>query len=304
MIFGISNLSLNAISNPWNFAGRTFPILGKIVPTVALLAVFAIPSFPAFAQDGDVAAGVAAKKIEQAGFDQKLNAQIPTDLLFADESGRPVKLSQFFGGGKPVILTLNYYGCPMLCTYILNGVVESLKELPFKVGKEFEIVTVSFDPRDTPQLAAKKKETYLKSLGQPGAETGWHFLTGKKEQIDALCKAVGFSYIFDEKTGEFGHASGIMVATPAGRLSHYFYGVQFENKDLRLALVDASQNRIGSPVDKLLLWCYHYDAVSGKYSVAIMKLVRAGGAATVLSLASFMFVSFRRDVRLRKVLAV
>lgn len=250
-----------------------------------------------FAQNQDTAADMAAKKLQRAGFEQKLGTQLPLDLTFTDESGASVPLSKYFVEGRPVILTLNYYNCPMLCTLILNGLVDALKDIPFVIGKDIEIVTVSFNEKDTPELAAQKKGNYLKTLARPGAEKGWHFLTGKKEQIDQLCSTVGFSYVYDEKSGEFGHASGIMVATPAGKLSHYFYGLQYLAKDVRLALVESSQNKIGSPVDKLLLFCFHYDPVAGKYTAGIMTMIRLGCSAAILALLAYLAFAFRREFR-------
>ena len=250
-----------------------------------------------FAQNQDTGADIAAKKLQRAGFEQKLGAQIPLDLAFTDETGAQVNLSKYFVEGRPVILTLNYYGCPMLCTLILNGLVDTLKEVPFVVGKDIEIVTVSFNDKDTAELAAQKKANYLKSLARPGAEKGWHFLTGKKDQIDRLCETVGFSYVYDEKSGEFGHASGIMVATPTGKLSHYFYGLQYLAKDVRLALVEASQNKIGSPVDKLLLFCFHYDPVAGKYTAGIMTMIRLGCTTAVFGLFAYLAFALRREFR-------
>lgn len=263
--------------------------------TGALLAGFACLALgvAAQAQGPDVA----AKKLQRAGFDQNLGAQIPLDLTFLDESGRPVKLAEYFNGERPVILTLNYYACPMLCTLILNGVVDCAKALPFEPGRDYDLVTVSFDPRDTPELAAAKKANYVKSLGREGAEKGWHFLCGKKPEIDALCKATGFSYVFDEKTGEFGHASGIMVATPQGRLSHYFYGMEYLAKDVKLGLIDASKGKIGSPVEKLLLWCLHYDPTSGKYTASIMRMIQLACGLMVAAVAAFLFVQLRREFR-------
>ena len=268
-------------------------MIGKICAAALGMAV----ASPVFAVDMNVAATAAQEKLKGAGFDQKLGAQIPLDLTFTDDTGAEVRLGKYFSDGKPVILTLNYYGCPMLCTYILNGVVDALKDVKFELGKDIEVVTVSFDPRDTTAIASKKKANYVASLGQKGAEKGWHFLTGKKDQIDQLCSAVGFSYVFDEKSGEFGHASGIMVATPQGKLSHYFYGMMYESKDVRLALVEASKNKIGNPVDKFLLFCFHYDPVSGKYSAAIMNIVRAGCVVAMSLVFGFLIFALRREFR-------
>jgi protein SCO1/2 len=232
--------------------------------------------------------------LNRAGFDQKLNAQLPLDVEFRNEAGATVKLGDYFGQ-KPVLLNLAYFNCPMLCTLVINGVVESARSLAFTPGQEYEIVTISFDAREGHELAAAKKANYLKDLQRPGAEQGWHFLTGDEASIKAVTDAVGFRFAWDEKSKEFAHASGIMVATPSGRLSHYLYGVVYPPRDLRLALVEASAGRIGSPVDQLMLFCFHYDPVAGKFSAAVMRLVQAGCIVTVLAMGSFMFLMFRRE---------
>ena len=232
--------------------------------------------------------------LNRAGFDQKLNAQLPLDVEFRNEAGATVKLGDYFGQ-KPVLLNLAYFNCPMLCTLVINGVMESARSLAFTPGQEYEIVTISFDAREGHELAAAKKANYLKDLQRPGAEQGWHFLTGDEASIKAVTDAVGFRFAWDEKSKEFAHASGIMVATPSGRLSHYLYGVVYPPRDLRLALVEASAGRIGSPVDQLMLFCFHYDPVAGKFSAAVMRLVQAGCVATVLAMGSFMFLMFRRE---------
>lgn len=276
--------ALHQISNAWKNALRAFPIIGTFA------GVLLLSTGNANGQGADAAAA----KLRSAGFEQKLGTQLPLDAQFVDESGRPVKLGDFFRD-KPVVLTLNYFACPMLCTLVLNGYVDGAKDLPFKMGREYETVTISFDPRDNPEIASGKKANYVKALGQPSATNGWHFLTGTKEQIDRVCEAAGFSYVFDEKSGQYGHASGIMVATPAGKLSHYLYGIEFKGNNLRLALVESSQNRIGSPVDKLLLWCLHYDPVAGKYTAAVMSIIRGLCILTVLALAAFLFFALRQE---------
>jgi protein SCO1 len=228
--------------------------------------------------------------------EQKLNAQVPADLVFRDESGRSIQLGEYFGS-KPIILALVYYECPMLCTQVLNGLVGSLKALSFDAGAQFLVLTVSFDPRETPELAAAKKESYMGRYSRPGAAGGWHFLTGPESSIEALTQAVGFRYRYDVEKGQFAHASGIMVLTPQGKISRYFYGIEYSPRDLRLGLVEASNNRIGSPVDQLLLFCYHYDPATGKYGAVVMNFVRLGGAATVLTLGSILILFLRRDAR-------
>jgi protein SCO1 len=232
--------------------------------------------------------------LQDVGLDQKLNAQVPLDLKFRDEEGRPVTLGQYFGK-RPVILTLNYYECPMLCTEVLNGLVSALGVMNFSVGKEFDVVTVSFDPRDTPALAKQKKTAYLGRYKRGGADAGWHFLTGSPHEIAVLTRAVGFRYAYNEKAGQFAHASGVMVATPEGRLSHYFYGIEYGPRDLRLALVEASNHKIGNAVDQVLLACFHYDLSSGRYSLTVMTIVRAAGLATVALIAGAIIVMRRRE---------
>jgi protein SCO1/2 len=238
--------------------------------------------------------------LKGVGIDQKLNSPVPLDAVFRDEAGRSVPLSSFFHTGKPVILALAYYRCPMLCTQVLNGLESGLKAVSFNPGRDFEVVTVSFDPQDTPQLAAEKRQTYLRRYGRPGTANGWHFLTGDEKNIKTLTEAVGFHYRFDAATGQFAHASGIMIATPDGHLSRYFYGVDYAPRDIRLGLVEASQNRIGNPVDRMLLFCYHYDPATGKYGAVAMNMVRFAGAAFALIGGAFILVAFRRDSRKSK----
>jgi protein SCO1/2 len=226
--------------------------------------------------------------LQGVGFDQRLNQQVPLDLTFNDETGRPVKLQEFFGK-KPVILVLAYYQCPRLCTLVLNGLVQGLLEINLDAGKDFNVVIVSFDPREKWQLAASKKDSYLRRYGRPGAEAGWHFLTGDAEPICELTDAVGFRYRFDSDQNQFIHASGIMIVTPSGKLSRYFYDVNFPGRDLKLGLVEASNNTIGSPVDQVLLFCFHYDATLGKYTASIMNMIRIGGVVTMIAVAGFVY---------------
>lgn len=241
--------------------------------------------------------------LEHAGFEQKLGAALPLDLEFRDEAGATVKLGDFVGK-RPVILVLAYYRCPMLCTLVLNGVGLTAHGLPFVLGKDYDIVTVSFDPTDTFDVAAKKKATYLKEYELTAGGPGWHFLVGDEAAIRTLTGTVGFKYGYDEVSREYAHASGIMVVTAEGKLSHYFYGVDYAVKDVRLALVEASKNKIGSPVDQLMLFCYHYDPATGKYGAAVMNILRLGGALTVLALVTFFVVMMRRESRLRSMPAV
>lgn len=235
--------------------------------------------------------------LQGVGIDQKLDSQVPLNLEFKDETGRTLPLSTYFASGKPVVLALVYYRCPMLCTQVLNGVESGLKAVSFNPGRDFEVVAVSFDPQDTTELAAAKKETYLKRYRRPDTANGWHFLTGDPANIAALTQAVGFRYKFDAATGQFAHASGIMILTPEGRLSRYFYGVEYAPRDLRLGLVEASLNKIGSPVDQLLLFCYHYDAATGKYGAVAINMVRGTGALFALVGGAFLLILFRRDIR-------
>jgi protein SCO1 len=232
--------------------------------------------------------------LREVGIDQKLDDQIPLDLSFSDEMGREVKLSQYFGQ-HPVILVFAYYECPMLCTLVLNGVLRALRVLQFTAGKDFEVVIVSFNPKETPELAKAKKDSYLENYNRPLGINGWHFLTGKEPSIKALTNAAGFHYKYDAERDQYIHASGIMVLTPQGKLARYFYGVEYSARDLRLAIVESSAGKIGSPVDQVLLYCYHYDPLTGKYGVAAMNLIRLLAIATVVALATFMIISFRRD---------
>ena len=234
--------------------------------------------------------------LRDIGIDQRLGQELPLDALFADELGRPVRLGQYFGR-RPVILVLAYYNCPMLCTQVFNGLVSSLRVLNFDAGKEFDVVAVSFDPRDRPPDAAAKKKAYLDEYRRPGAALGWHFLTGGAGSIERVTRAAGFHYKYDESTGQFAHSTAIYVATPEGKLSRYFYGIEYAPRDLRLGLVEASHNRIGSAVDQILLYCYHYDPKLARYSAAIMSMVRFGGVAAVLILSTFLAVMWRSDVR-------
>ena len=235
------------------------------------------------------------KVFEEVGIDQKLNDDVPLDVSFTDENGKPVKLGDYFHQSKPVILSLVYYQCPMLCTQILNGMAMSLKNLKFSAGREFTVLSISIDPTEKPPLAKEKQETYVEEYGRPGAENGWHFLTGDQASIKRLAEAVGFHYVYDPDTKVYAHASGIMVATPNGKLARYFYGVEYEPRDLRFALMEASQENIGSPVDKLLLLCYHYDPMTGKYGPVIQNVFRIAGALTILVVGGLIFVLLRKE---------
>jgi protein SCO1/2 len=231
------------------------------------------------------------------GFEPTLNGQIPLDLAFRDEAGRDVRLGDYFGQQKPVLLALVYYGCPMLCNQVEQGVVGSLKMLSFNAGRDFDVVFVSFDPRESPDMAAQKKAAALSHYGRRETAAGWHFLTGSEESITAITKAANFRYSFDAKSGIFAHASGIMLLTPGGRISRYFYGVEYPSRDVRLGLVDASAGKIGNPIDHLLLYCFQYDPSTARYSATILRIVRLGGIATILAFGAAFLIFRRRDVR-------
>jgi protein SCO1/2 len=234
--------------------------------------------------------------LRNVSIEQRLNQPLPLDLRFRDEAGRAVALGDYFGK-RPVVLVLAYYDCPMLCTQVLNGLVAAMRILSFDAGREYEVVTVSFDPRDDPADARAKKEPYVARYGRAGASAGWHFLTGEPAAIAGLAEAVGFRYAWDEKLEQFAHASAIYVATREGRLSRYFYGIEYAPRDLRLALVEASRGKIGTPVDQLLLYCYHYDPAAGRYGAVVMNMVRVAGVAFVLLLSGFLFLMWRREKR-------
>lgn len=236
-------------------------------------------------------ANVRPPYLENVGIEQRLDAQVPPALTFADDTGRTVKLGDYFGK-KPLILNLVYYNCTMLCGEALAGLSGALKAVKFDVGKEFEIVTVSFNPKETPEIAAAKKKDYVARYGRPGAASGWHFLTGPPESINALTKAVGFQYQYDAKKNQYAHATAIMVLTPQGRISRYFYGVEFPPKDLRMGLVEASQGKIGNAVDQVLLYCYHYDPATGKYGAVVNNILRLGAGMTIVLLGGLLLVLF------------
>ena len=229
-------------------------------------------------------------------FAQRLNQQMPLDTMLTDESGRAVKLGDYFGR-KPVVMAFVYYQCPMLCPLTLNGISSALKALPYVPGKEFEIVIVSFDPRDTPESANAKKRAHLAHWNKADTANGWHFLTGDAASISRVTSAAGFSYKWDESTGQFAHVSGLLMLTPDGRLARYFYGVEYSPKELRLALTETGNGRIGSAVEELLLYCFHYDPTTGQYGLAVMRLVRLGGLLTVAAVLGFVIVMRRREGR-------
>jgi len=230
--------------------------------------------------------------LQGIGIDQRLNEQVPLDLHFRDEFGKTVRLGDYFGK-RPVILSLVYFGCPMLCTMAENGLLHSLQEVKFTVGHEFDVLTVSFDPHDTVELAAAKKAVYVGLYGRKGAETGWHFLTGDEAEIQQLTRAVGFRYRYDPQAKQFVHATGIMLLTPQGRIARYFYGIYYPSRDLRLGLVEASANKIGSPVDEVLLFCCRYDPATGKYGMLISRVIQISGLMTILVLGGLILTLTR-----------
>ena len=277
---------------------RQWRIAGGSVAVLALLlgALGAAPAARAQANPLPVMQNPAGDPavLKQIGLDQKLNAQVPLDLTFRDEKGNPVVLRQFFGK-RPVILTLVYYQCPMLCTLVLNGVLNSAKRISLEMGKDYEVVTVSIDPTEKPILAEAKHTMYSGLYGRPGAVAGWHFLTGEEADIEKLAASVGFRYAYDKASEQFAHPSGIMVLTPEGRVSRYFYGIEYSPRDVRLALVEASGEKIGTPVDEILLACFHYDPTTGKYGLVISRVIRLAGIATVLAIGGVVLVLRRKE---------
>jgi protein SCO1 len=268
----------------------------QVSRTIVILFVAGILAYGQKLKDRELAtaASILPPGLRNVSLEQRLNQQVPLNLSFRDDNGSQTPLSSYFGS-KPVILALVYYRCPMLCTQILNGLVVSLRGMSLVSGRDFEVVAVSIDPTETPDLAARKKAEYLRRYAK--SSTGWHFLTGAEPQIRQLAEAVGFRYAYDPRTKQYAHASAIMVLTPGGRLSRYFYGIEYAPRDLRLGLVEASENKIGSPADQLLLYCYHYDPSTGKYSAIVMNIVRLAGALTLLIFGSLLALMWRRDLR-------
>jgi protein SCO1/2 len=244
------------------------------------------------------AAGNMPSVLENVGFQPQLNARLPLDLAFRDEAGGDVQLREYFTA-KPVLLALVYYGCPMLCNQTEQGVVGALRMLSFNPGRDYQVVFVSFDPRESPDMAAQKKESAMTHFRRPETASGWHFLTGRKESIDALTKGANFRYSFDQKSNLFAHASGILLLTPDGRISRYFYGVEYPARDIRLGLVDASAGKIGTPIDRALLFCYQYDPTSARYSASILRIIRFGGVLTMLAVVAGILIFRRRDIAAR-----
>jgi len=252
------------------------------------------PSAAGFKREAGVPSSQLPQALREIGFDQNLDQPVPLDTAFRDETGATVRLGDYFGT-RPVVLVFAYYDCPMLCTLVINGLASALDLLSLEPGKDFEIVTVSFNPGDTPAMAAAKKAGYIQRYKRAGAARGWHFLTGDQPSIDRLTKAAGFRYAWDAATKQFAHPSGVVVLTPEGRLARYLFGIEYGPRDLRFALVEASAGHVGSPVDTLLLYCYHYDPMNGRYGLVIMQVTRLAGAATVLAIGSFIVVMLRRE---------
>ena len=236
------------------------------------------------------------KPLTEVGFDQRLGAKVPLDLTFFDEQNKPVALGELFGE-RPVILSLVYYTCPMLCTMILNGVTSTLKTLDFNPGEDYDVVVVSFDSSDRSEDARKTRQVHLERFDRPGTESGWHFLTGDAESIERLTSAVGFRFVEIEDSRDFAHAAGIVILTPEGQVARYYYGVEYPPRDVRFGLIEAGDNQIGSVVDQVLLYCFHYDPVTGTYSAVAMNIVRLGAAVTVLVLAAFLILQWQRERR-------
>jgi protein SCO1/2 len=278
---------------------------GLLAALGIFLFLFLFPSalFPVLAQTGPgnpgqekatISSQTVPEQLKDVTFEQRLGSTLPLDTRFKDENGRDVALGDYFGK-RPVVLAFVYYSCPMLCTQVLNGVSSAVKVVPFEVGKDFDVVYVSFDPRDTPKAAAEKKQAQLADYKQTATADGWHYLTGDEAAIRRVTDAAGFSYRWDEASGQFAHVSGVLAVTPDGRLSRYFYGVEYSPKELRMALVESSEGKVGSLVDSLLLYCYHYNPATGRYGVVAMNLVRLGGAVTVVLLGAGIWIMRRRE---------
>jgi protein SCO1 len=271
------------------------PLVTALLLTGAV-SVWAQPNAPGLREAPGPPASQTPPALQQVRFDQRLDATLPLDATFRDETGRQVQLGEYFGK-KPVVLAFVYYECPMLCTQILNGLVRGLKVLDQTAGREFDVVAISFDARETPVMAAAKKAVYLDTYQRPGAESGWHFLTGDEANIRRVTAAAGFQFSWDEATQQFAHASGVMVVTPDGRLARYLFGIEYPPRDLKFALMESSAGRIGSVVDQVLLYCFHYEPTTGSYSLVAMNAVRLGGAVTVAVLLGFVGLSLRRERR-------
>ncbi len=292
-------------SKPYRYAAIAAGIIAVAVMVAAPGGAYGqeAESGPAVMKDIGTGPGLDASAtpeiLRHVGIEQRIGVSLPLDLEFNDETGTPVSLGSYFGD-KPVILTLVYYDCPMLCTEVLNGLNRSLAPLNYSIGEEFKVVTVSFDPLESPTLASQKKAVYTQRYGRPGTGEGWHFLTGEAPAIDALTETVGFNYVYDETEGQFVHGSAIMIISPKGTVSHYFFGIEYPSEDIRLALIESSEEKLGNVFDQIMLYCFNYDPEQGRYGVAIMNAMRLAGLATLLAMGSFMVVMFKRDRRRRR----
>ena len=287
-----------------SFVSLPFVSFVSFVPFVSFVSCVLI-SAPVFAQmagspatgykrEAGLPASALPAALREIGFDQNLDRQVPFDIPFTDEQGHPVRLGDYFGT-RPVVLAFVYYSCPLLCTQVLNALASALDVLSLQPGVDFEVVTISFDPRETPALAAAKKDLSLRRYQRPGAADAWHFLTGEQPAIARATQAAGFRFVWDAGLKQFAHPTGIIVLTPGGRVARYLFGIEYGPRDLRLAIVDASAGKVGSPVDSFLLYCYHYDPMTGRYGLVIMRTIRLAGAATVLALAMFVGLMLRRE---------
>jgi protein SCO1/2 len=252
------------------------------------------PSAAGYKKEPGMVSSALPAALRSIGFDQNIDQHVPLDTTFRDEAGKTVRLGDYFGK-RPVVMVFAYYDCPMLCTQVINGLSSALGVLSLNPGEDFEIVTVSFNPHDTPATATAKKAIYLERYKRPGASDGWHFLTGDQPEIDRLTSAAGFRYAWDADTRQYAHPSGVIVLTPDGRLARYLFGIEYGPRDLRLGIVEASEGQVGTPVDALLLYCYHYDPMTGRYGLIIMRAMRLAGGATVLAIGAFILIMLRRE---------
>ena len=265
-----------------------------------LIAVIVATTRSGYAQPRPAESGLPAATrpaaLREVGFDQRLDEMLPLDTMFVDETGHPVRIGDYFGK-RPVVLAFVYYGCPMLCLQSLSSLASTLGVMSERPGEDFEVVSVSIDPRETPAMALQKKKHYVDRSGKPSIASGWHYLTGTESEIRRLTQAAGFRYVWDEPTQQYAHPAGIVVATPQGKVSRYLFGIDYGPRDLRLAILDASEEKVGSPLARALLYCYHYDLATGRYTLAIMRIVQVAGAATVLSLGTLIVIWTRRERR-------
>ena len=294
----------------WFFSAATSATsVSSAVRTCAAMCVLTIAAVPTAAQmtgapaagykrESGVPASALPAPLREIGFDQNLDRLLPLDIPFTDEQGRTVRVGDYFGG-RPVVLAFVYYDCPLLCMQVLNALASALDVLSLQPGKDFDVVTISFDPREKPALAAAKKAAALQRYQRPGAAAAWHFLTGEQSAIARATRAAGFRFVWDEQLKQFAHPTGIIVLTPEGHVARYLFGIEYGPRDLRFAIVDASAGKIGSPIDSFLLYCYHYDPMTGRYGLVIMRAIRLAGAATVLALGTFIVVMVRRERRAR-----